>query len=79
MFILKKGHQPGVYVPLRALFLVLEIRSSVGVLALPFRQTKSFQPSCHSRKSTLGSIFTVLNACFSFKIIITVWSRSMHV
>ena len=22
MFILKKGHQPGVYVPLRALFLV---------------------------------------------------------
>ena len=24
MFILKKGHQPGVYVPLRALFLVLE-------------------------------------------------------
>ena len=25
MFILKKGHQPGVYVPLRALFLVLLI------------------------------------------------------
>ena len=25
MFILKKGHQPGVYVPLRALFLVLPI------------------------------------------------------
>ena len=24
MFILKKGHQPGVYVPLRALFLVKE-------------------------------------------------------
>ena len=24
MFILKKGHQPGVYVPLRALFLVLK-------------------------------------------------------
>ena len=24
MFILKKGHQPGVYVPLRALFLVLD-------------------------------------------------------
>ena len=23
MFILKKGHQPGVYLPLRALFLVL--------------------------------------------------------
>ena len=25
MFILKKGHQPGVYVPLRALFLVFYI------------------------------------------------------
>ena len=25
MFMLKKGHQPGVYVPLRALFLVLTI------------------------------------------------------
>ena len=25
MFILKKGHQPGVYVPLRALFLVIII------------------------------------------------------
>ena len=25
MFILKKGHQPGVYVPLRALFLVCKI------------------------------------------------------
>ena len=25
MFILKKGHQPGVYVPLRALFLVQTI------------------------------------------------------
>ena len=25
MFILKKGHQPGVYVPLRALFLVFFI------------------------------------------------------
>ena len=24
MFILKKGHQPGVYVPLRALFLVFD-------------------------------------------------------
>ena len=30
MFILKKGHQPGVYVPLRALFLVFNyILSSV--------------------------------------------------
>ena len=27
MFILKKGHQPGVYVPLRALFLVHSVTS----------------------------------------------------
>ena len=27
MFILKKGHQPGVYVPLRALFLVAVVNS----------------------------------------------------
>ena len=52
--------------------LVLEIRTSVGVLALPFRQAKPFQPSCHRIKSILGSIFTVLNACFSFKLRITV-------
>ena len=31
MFILKKGHQPGVYVPLRALFLVLSKCFGVGV------------------------------------------------
>ena len=30
MFIHKKGHQPGVYVPLRALFLVLFALSSFG-------------------------------------------------
>ena len=30
MFILKKGHQPGVYVPLRALFLVQEEHLSVN-------------------------------------------------
>ena len=32
MFILKKGHQPGVYVPLRALFLVLFLMSFHGVI-----------------------------------------------
>ena len=32
MFILKKGHQPGVYVPLRALFLVF------AVITLNFKQ-----------------------------------------
>ena len=34
MFILKKGHQPGVYVPLRALFLVYTI-----VLSQPKSET----------------------------------------
>ena len=29
MFILKKGHQPGVYVPLRALFLVELMKVSI--------------------------------------------------
>ena len=29
MFILKKGHQPGVYVPLRALFLVSKQESNI--------------------------------------------------
>ena len=31
MFILKKGHQPGVYVPLRALFLVIPVFRSEEV------------------------------------------------
>ena len=30
MFILKKGHQPGVYVPLRALFLV-NVRQEIPI------------------------------------------------
>ena len=30
MFILKKGHQPGVYVPLRALFLVCRKTGAEG-------------------------------------------------
>ena len=41
MFILKKGHQPGVYVPLRALFLVHviftdDIRKAYKKLALQY-------------------------------------------
>ena len=34
MFILKKGHQPGVYVPLRALFLVIFIFYNSGTYKL---------------------------------------------
>ena len=37
MFILKKGHQPGVYVPLRALFLVLIKYPKCWPLCLNFR------------------------------------------
>ena len=32
MFILKKGHQPGVYVPLRALFLVCRVVAECFIL-----------------------------------------------
>ena len=35
MFILKKGHQPGVYVPLRALFLVFLVHLSCQVIVYP--------------------------------------------
>ena len=38
MFILKKGHQPGVYVPLRALFLVSVSNENVMNI---FLQSKS--------------------------------------
>ena len=40
MFILKKGHQPGVYVPLRALFLVCYVRHQMRLL-MPFAIPKS--------------------------------------
>ena len=46
MFILKKGHQPGVYVPLRALFLV--VFSNIPFLP------KSFL------KSTFGDVHSYL-------------------
>ena len=36
MFILKKGHQPGVYMPLRALFLVENTCLFSGERSLPF-------------------------------------------
>ena len=34
MFILKKGHQPGVYVPLRALFLVVVQSATFGCIMM---------------------------------------------
>ena len=36
MFILKKGHQPGVYVPLRALFLVFLRNKNLSIFIFNF-------------------------------------------
>ena len=47
MFILKKGHQPGVYVPLRALFLVHITFVQIGVFDwLSGRQKGSIFVKC---------------------------------
>ena len=43
MFILKKGHQPGVYVPLRALFLVLSGKEDMHESLNEFE----FRKICH--------------------------------
>ena len=40
MFILKKGHQPGVYVPLRALFLVFFVLCLFVILVVSFLYEK---------------------------------------
>ena len=61
MFILKKGHQPGVYVPLRALFLVC-FRKAPFVHTLPhtrvlqeiFGTTAHKNMSHDTRKSVYG-------------------------
>ena len=43
MFILKKGHQPGVYVPLRALFLVFPV---IALFSSP-------EPKAHRKRHLL--------------------------
>ena len=55
MFILKKGHQPGVYVPLRALFLVFKCtnlkvvyRITLIVLVIGKAQFRRAMLSCDS-------------------------------
>ena len=48
MFIHKKGHQPGVYVPLRALFLVFNILRTNRLIKAKFVYTLSLT------RSTLG-------------------------
>ena len=44
MFMLKKGHQPGVYVPLRALFLVLKRMARISWLKHNTISLKSLKP-----------------------------------
>ena len=57
MFILKKGHQPGVYVPLRALFLVAYAKNRFShdephtVYAV--KRTGTDQPACKCTFSAL--------------------------
>ena len=51
MFILKKGHQPGVYVPFRALFLVILSFFSIPNLSISLlKEKKLISPNyvhCH--------------------------------
>ena len=49
MFILKKGHQPGVYVPLRALFLVFKLRGLQGCISYLIAVTCYFTTSSRTR------------------------------
>ena len=52
MFILKKGHQPGVYVPLRALFLVF--------LVTPNNQFRILTWRCCRVRAGQGAVVSVL-------------------
>ena len=58
MFILKTGHQPGVYVPLRALFLVLLLDS----LGLPYNYFTQhpIQPKLSNKTWAFGEITWVI-------------------
>ena len=55
MFILKKGHQPGVYVPLRALFLVI----------IKYHQIRTLFLLLKINQSEAGQIFTTVDRCQS--------------
>ena len=50
MFILKKGHQPGVYVPLRALFLV----------AFAYAKIRFCHVAAHFKLQSLNNSFRIL-------------------
>ena len=45
MFILKKGHQPGVYVPLRALFLVFKCTNLKVISLITLIIPPAFMPT----------------------------------
>ena len=62
MFILKKGHQPGVYVPLRALFLVNSNISGI-IKARSLRFSRLIEERCTNTMHTnlLISDFIIMN------------------
>ena len=64
MFILKNGHQPGVYVPLRALFLVKTnftyIKNFV-LMALSLLHTYMLLESLHKREGILARVSSYID------------------
>ena len=65
MFILKKGHQPGVYVPLRALFLVLSI----------FRRIKQYKYILDTIKYIAETALCAARLDFEYDILFFLWVR----
>ena len=53
MFILKKGHQPGVYVPLRALFLVIVSKQFLLMMELELLLLQAENSCCGKRCNVL--------------------------
>ena len=58
MFILKKGHQPGVYVPLRALFLVSTTFNSR--CSVPFKRFLALNNMYVVLSKLMGNLFRLL-------------------
>ena len=74
MLILKKGHQPGVYVPLRALFLVIfYFTANASSLLILFKYAR-VETTCHFLSLFSGiSVFWVFDCEFPFGIGSSVW------
>ena len=67
MFILKKGHQPGVYVPLRALFLVC-VPPIFPIVKWPRTSMKPFSESQNKlKRSQSRGIFIISSTARSAK------------